>query len=67
MYKIIIKGKNINRTYDKIFKIIDKHSTFFRVDAENEYQTEEGYVLEFKNIPPEAILEISELKEVEEI
>ena len=67
MYKIIIKGKNISRTYDKIFKIIDKHSTFFRVSTENEYRTEEGYVLEFKNIPPEAILEINELKNVEEL
>ena len=65
MYEIIIR-KNIDKTYDKIFKIIDKHS-FFPVSTENEYWTEEGYVLEFKNIPPEAILEISELKEVEEI
>ena len=67
MYKIIIKGKNISRTYDKIFKIIDKHSTFFRVNTENEYRTEEGYVLEFESIPPEAILEINELKNVEEL
>lgn len=66
MYKIIIKS-NIDKNYDKIFKIIDKHSTFFRASSENEYNTKDGYVLEFKNIPPEAILEISELKEVEEI
>lgn len=66
MYKIIIKN-NIDKTYDKIFKIIDKHSTFFRGNTENEYQTEEGYVLEFKDIPSDAILEINELKEVEEI
>lgn len=66
MYKIIIK-ENIGRTYDRIFKIIDKHSTFFQVNTENEYQTEEGYVLEFKDIPSDAILEINELKNVEEL
>lgn len=66
MYEIIIKN-NVDKIYDKIFKIVDKHSTFFPASTENEYWTEEGYVLEFKNIPPEAILEISELKEVEEM
>ena len=66
MYKIIIKS-NVDKNYDKIFKIIDKHSTFFRGNTENEYQTKEGYVLEFKDIPSDAILEINELKEVEEI
>lgn len=66
MYKILIRN-NIDKTYDKIFKIIDKHSTFFRVSSENEYNTNDGYVLEFKDIPSDAILEINELKNVEEL
>jgi hypothetical protein len=67
MYKFIIKNGAPKNTYDKIFKIIDNHSTFFRVNTENEYQTNEGYVLEFKEIPTEAIYKIGELKHVEEI
>jgi hypothetical protein len=67
MKKLIIKNNAPKNTYDKIFKIIDQHSTFFRVNTENEYQTNEGYVLEFKSIPADAALKICELKNVEEI
>ena len=67
MYKFLIGNKAAKNTYDRIFKIIDRHSTFFRVNTENEYQTEEGYVLEFKEIPVDAIEKICELKHVEQI
>jgi hypothetical protein len=66
MYKILIKN-NIDKTYDKIFKIIDNHTTFFKVNAENEYKTNEGYVIEFREVPSSAINEITQLKNVEEI
>lgn len=68
--KLLIKGnqKEVDRSYDRIFKIIDKHTTFFKVDTENEYQTKDGYVLEFKDIPHTAVLEILEkVKNVDEI
>ena len=68
--KLLIKGnqKEIDRSYDRIFKIIDRHTTFFKVDTENEYQTEDGYVLEFKDIPQTAVFEILEkVKNVDEI
>ena len=68
--KLLIKGnpKTIDRSYDRIFKIIDRHTTFFKVDTENEYQTEDGYVLEFKDIPQTAVFEILEkIKNVDEI
>jgi hypothetical protein len=67
MRKFLIKNGAPKNTYDKIFKIIDNHSTFFRVSAENEYKTNEGYVLEFTQIPSDAMLKIGELKHVEEI
>lgn len=67
MIKILILNKAPENTYDKIFKIIDNHSTFFKVSTENEYQTKDGYVLEFDHIPPDALAKIEELKHVEEI
>lgn len=68
MYKFLIGNKaNVDSTYDKIFKIIEKHSTFFRVNTENEYRTPEGYLLEFKEIPVDAIDKICNLKHVEQI
>ena len=65
--KILIKGnkKEINKTYDKIFKICDKYSTFFKVETENEYNVADGYVLEMKSVPPEAEMEISDIKNIE--
>lgn len=67
MYKLLIKNEAPQNTYDRIFKIIDKHSTFFRVDTEDEYQTPDGYVLEFTDIPTDAIEKIGEMKHVEQL
>ena len=65
--KILIKGNvnQINKTYDKIFSIFDKYSTFFKVETEKEYQTKDGYVLEIKSFPPEAEAEIVIFENVE--
>lgn len=65
--KILIKGNEnqISKTYDKIFSIFDKYSTFFKVETEKEYQTKDGYVLEIKSVPPEAETEIVNFKDVE--
>lgn len=65
--KILLKGNEnqINKTYDKIFSIFDKYSTFFKVESEKEYQTKDGYVLEIKSIPPEAETEIDSFRNVE--
>lgn len=65
--KILIKGnKNqVDKTYNKIFDICDKYSTFFKVETEREYNTMEGYVLEMKSVPPEAEEEIIKIKNVE--
>lgn len=65
--KILIKGNEnqINKTYDKIFKIFDKYSTFFRVESEKEYQTKDGYVLEIETVPPEAETEIGSFRNIE--
>jgi hypothetical protein len=67
MYKFLITGKNQDRVYDKIFDIIQKHSTFFRICTENEYETQDGYVIEFKDLPSNAKIEINELKNVIEL
>ena len=65
--KILIKGnkKQIDKTYDKIFGICDKYSTFFKVETEKECSIKEGYVLEMKSVPPEAEDEIIKIKNVE--
>lgn len=65
--KILIRGSEnqINKTYDQIFSIFDKHSILFKVETEKEYQTKDGYVLEIKSAPPEAETEIGSLKNVE--
>lgn len=65
--KILIKGNEnqINKTYDKIFSIFDKYSTFFKVETEKEYQTKDGYVLEIKSFPQEAETEIVNFENVE--
>lgn len=65
--KILIKGNvnQLNKTYDKIFSIFDKYSTFFKVETEKEYQTKDGYVLEVKSFPPEAETEIVIFENVE--
>lgn len=68
MYKFLITG-DIDKTYDRMFNIIDKHSTLFKCSAENEYNSEDGrgYVLEFKHIPSDAAHEILSMKNVEEL
>lgn len=65
--KILIKGneKQINKTYDKIFSIFDKYSTIFNVETEKEYASNEGYILEIKSFPPEAEMEINDIKNIE--
>ena len=65
--KILIKGNEnqINKTYDKIFSIFDKYSTFFKVESEKEYQTKDGYILEIKTVPPEAEMKIGSFRNIE--
>lgn len=67
MYKFLISNSAAKNTYDRIFKIIDSHSTFIQIETEDEYQTENGYVLEFKELPFDSIERICELKHVEQI
>lgn len=66
--KLLITGnkQTRDRTYDKIFDICDKYTTFFKTETDNEYETVDGYVIEF-DCPPDAEFEISELKNVEVI
>lgn len=66
--KLLIKGdkRTISRTYNKIFNICDKYTTFFRTETDNEYEVSEGYIIEF-DCPPCAEVEISELKNVDMI
>lgn len=67
MLKLLILNNAPKNAYDKIFKIIDKHTTFMKYSTENEYKTEKGYVLEFHSIPSDALHEIAELKYIEEL
>ena len=67
MLKLLIKNNAPKNAYDKIFKIIDNHTTFMRYSTENEYKVNDGYVLEFHSIPSDAYLEISDLSYIEEL
>ena len=66
--KLLIKGdkRTSGRIYDKIFNICDKYTTFFKTETDSEYETVDGYVIEF-DCPSDAEFEISELKNVEVI
>ena len=57
---------NIDKTYDKIFKIIDSNSTFFRANTEKEFKVEDGYVIIIDDIGNESVEKILELKGVVE-
>lgn len=66
--KIVIKETNKNKTdkaYNKIFNIIDKHTFLFKVNSENEYTNEEGFVIEVNGLSNEMIMEIEKIKNVE--
>lgn len=65
--KILIKGtdKQISKTYDEIFRICDKYSTFWKAETETEYKTNEGYIIKIESVPPDAIMEISEISNIE--
>lgn len=66
MIKLLLT-KNTDSTYDKIFKIIDSYSTFFKVSTENEYETDEGYVIVLNGIEGEAYERIVKIKGVKDI
>ena len=63
--KLLITGDKQTRdhTYDKIFDICNKYTTFFKTEIDEEYQTISGYVVKF-DCPPDAEFEISELEHV---
>ena len=63
--KLLIKGDKqiIDRTYNKIFDICDKYTTFFETETDEEYPIIGGYVVKF-DCPPDAEFEISELEHV---
>lgn len=66
--RILITEKNesrSNKIYDKIYDVFDKYSTLFTVNSEDEYETDDGYVIEVKSPPPDAMAEISEIRGVE--
>lgn len=62
---LLITGdeQTIDRTYDKIFDICDKYTTFFKIETDEEYPLISGYVVKF-DCPPDAEFEISELEHV---
>jgi len=62
--KITITG-NINKTYDKIFKIIDAHVLFIKCETYDEKQIQNGYELYFDNIPHSALEIIEDIKNVD--
>jgi hypothetical protein len=66
--KLLIKGdkRTRSRVYNKIFNICDKYTTFFKTETDSEYETVDGYAVEF-DCPPDAEFEISELKNVDVI
>lgn len=66
--KLLITGnkQTRDRIYDKIFDVCNKYTTFFKTETDNEYETVDGYVIEF-DCPSDAEFEISELKNVEVI
>ena len=63
--KLLITGdkQTRDRTYDKIFDICNKYTTFFKTETDEEYQIISGYVVKF-DCPPDAEFEISELEHV---
>lgn len=52
-----------DRTYDKIFDICNKCTTFFKTETDEEYPIIGGYVVKF-DCPPDAEFEIAEIKNV---
>lgn len=55
-----------DRTYDKIFDICNKYTTFFKTETDEEYPIINGYVVKF-DCPPDAEYEIAKIKNVDVI
>lgn len=65
-HHIKIVSNDNGKTYDKVFKILDKHALLGKYDADKEYRDAQGYHLEFySSLPSEALHEISDLKNCE--
>jgi len=69
--KVLLTGtqKQIDRNYDKLFSQIDKASSQsnqsgFCNDSEQEYKTENGYVVEFRFLRPTVIEWIESQKNI---
>ncbi|ALS22273.1 hypothetical protein [Paenibacillus naphthalenovorans] len=66
MYRFKLMDKS-GKLYDKVFAIIDKHAFLFKISSDNEYQDNDGYVIEFNSLPAGAYEEIIKLKGIIEL
>lgn len=62
--RIIIRDSS-DKTYDRVFAILNEEAFLFQVTSDKEYASSEGYVIEFSTVfSDEAMNKISNLKGV---